>query len=289
MFRPGIPLPGTDNDDQASPHSQQGEGQPRPMEDLRQPTAAERVRTLVESRVSASLNIPGIELDELGSGAPEACVVNTDGDVILLVPTDAPAVRASVHAHAHAQDEDGDVRAVLEIIDVAPVSVPHRVRGRAWVAGWLTAVNGRHRAGAARLFAERHPSGPPASGPESKMLRLKVAEAYVDDLWGESRVETEEFGAASADPLAPYEVELLQHLATAHGDQVERLYSLLGDDACAHTAGRRAVPLALDRYGMRVRFCDAHNGFDVRFEFPEPVHDVRELRRETHRLFDAAR
>lgn len=284
MFRPGIPLPGTGNDDQASPRSQQGEGQPRPMEDLRQPTAAERVRTLVEARVSASLNIPGIELDELCSGAPEARVVNTDGDVILLVPTGSPAARASAHA------QDDDMTAVLEITDVAPVSVPHRVRGRVWVAGWLTAVGGEQRAEAARLFTERHPWCPPLSGPAWSMLRLEVGEAYVDDLWGESHVETEEFSAASADPLAAHEAELLQHLAAAHGDQVERLYTLLGDGdgACAYTADHRAVPLALDRYGLRVRFCGTHDGFDVRFEFPEPVHDVTELRREMHRLFGAA-
>lgn len=282
MFRPGIPLPGTDNDDQASPRSAQGEGQPRPMEDLRQPMAAERVRTLVESRVSASLNVPGIELDELGSGAPETRIVNTDGDLILLVPADSPTARGVIYA------QDDEVTAVMELTDVAPVSVPHRIRGRAWVAGWLTAVRGEDRGLAAKLLAERHPAGPPASGPEWTMLRLEVGEAYIDDLWGESHVDAETFTAATADPLAPHEAELLQHLAAAHPDHVERLYSLLGEDASAFTAGRRAVPLALDRYGLRVRFRGAHDGFDVRFEFPEPVHDVMGLRREMHRLFDTA-
>lgn len=281
MFRPGIPLPGTTHDDQASPRSPQGEGQPRPMEDLRQPTAAERVRTLVESRVSASLNIPGIELDELGSGAPEARVVNTDGDVILLVPADSPAARAAAYA------QDDDVTVVMEVTDVAPVSVPHRIRGRAWVAGWLTAVRGEERELATKLLAERHPTGPQAHAPEWMMLRLEVGEAYVDDLWGESHVEVDEFTAASPDPLAPHEAELLQHLAAAHSDQVERLYALLGEET-SHTAGRRAVPLSLDKYGLRVRFCGDQDGFDVRFEFPEPVRDVMGLRHEMHRLFEAA-
>lgn len=282
MFRPGNPLPGTVHDDQASPHLKQGEGQPRPMEDLRQPSAAERVRTLVESRVSAALSIPGIEPDELGSGVPESRAVNTDGDVILLVPADSPAARAVAHA------QDDEATAVMEITDVAPVSVPHRIRGRARVAGWLTAVRGPALDEAAKLLAAHDPTGPSAHSRRWTVLRLEVGEAYVDDLWGEKHIEPEDFLAAEADPLCRHEAELLQHLATAHPDQVERLQHLLGEDALRLVDRRRAVPLALDRYGMRVRFCGPYDGFDVRFEFPEPVRDVSGLRREMHRLFEAA-
>ena len=88
--------------------------------------------------------------------------------------------------------------------------------------------------------------------------------------------------------------------------------------ACA-AADARAVPLSVDRFGMRVRFCDvpvdagnhangsskaqdgvkgdrenagrgghAYGYFDVRFEFPDPVEDVAQLRRAMRILFDAA-
>ncbi|MFE7122333.1 DUF2470 domain-containing protein, partial [Streptomyces sp. NPDC057654] len=51
----------------------------------------------------------------------------------------------------------------------------------------------------------------------------------------------------------------------------------------------RAVPVALDRFGLRVRFTDpADRSFDARFDFPEPVRDIAELRRAMHTLFDAA-
>lgn len=282
MFRPGNPLPGTAIDDQASPRSEQGKGQPRPMEDLRQPSAAERVRTLVESRVSAALSIPGIELSELGSGVPETRAVNTDGDVILLVPADSPAGRAALHA------QDDDVAAVMEVIDVAPVSVPHRIRGRGWVSGWLTAVRGEQREPSAQLLFERNPSGPSPRREGWLMLRLEVGETYVDDLWGASYVEAEDFAAAEPDPLCQHEAELLQHLAATHPDHVDRLRSLLDEASAGRDTNRRAVPLALDRYGLRVRFCGGHENFDVRFDFPEPVGDVRSLRREMHRLFQAA-
>ena len=63
MFRPGIPLPSAGTGTEA--------GQPRPVEDAPRPTAAERVRTLVESNGMASLSVPGVEdPDEPGLSAP---------------------------------------------------------------------------------------------------------------------------------------------------------------------------------------------------------------------------
>lgn len=55
--------------------------------------------------------------------------VGPDGDLFLELPADSPAVRASAHA------QDDELTAVLEITDVAPVSVPHRIRGRVRVSG----------------------------------------------------------------------------------------------------------------------------------------------------------
>jgi len=283
MFRPGIPLPGSDT----------GRGQPRPVEDARQPTAPERVRTLVESSVSATLTIPGGTSPEPfppGYGSPEARVVTSDGDVVLLVPAGAPAAQLAAHA------QGDEVTAVMEITDVAPVAVPRRIRGRAWVAGWLTAVRAEDHVELAGLIAARHPDGPFADT-AWRLLRLEVGEAYVEDLWGEAHVEPDDFAAASPDPLAPYEAELLQHLAAAHQDQLHGLCGLLGERgaACAASGGT-AVPLSVDRHGMRVRFCgvdtgireDAEDCFDVRFEFPEPVGDVAQLRRAMRMLFEAA-
>ncbi|MEU8568356.1 DUF2470 domain-containing protein [Streptomyces pathocidini] len=304
MFRPGSPLPSTGRAAESTTDGARP-GQPRPMEDTRQPSAAERVRTLVESNASAALNIPGTDLDELGASAPAARTVTPDGDVLLLVPGDSPAARAAAHA------QDDDLTAVIEITDVAPVAVPHRIRGRGWVAGWLTPVRNEERAACAMLLAEQHPLGALleiqgglgidealdqacASGdfgrPAWMLLRLEVGEAAVDDLWGAEQVEPDDFAEAEADPLAPHETDLLQHLAAAHSDQVRGLCALLGDrtgEACG--LDDRAVPVALDRFGLRVRFTDVDNrSFDARFDFPEPVRDVVGLRRAMHTLFEAA-
>jgi hypothetical protein len=304
MFRPGIPLPGSDA----------GREQPRPEEDARAPSAAERVRTLVQSSVSAELDIPSGRSSEdpsapaspgpPGYGSLGARAVTEDGDVVLLVPAASPAARLTDHA------QGDELTAVLEITDVAPVAVPQRVRGRAWIAGWLTAVRPAQRAHYARLIAEQHPERPSADV-AWVLLRLEVGEAYVDDLWGAESVEPDDFAAAEPDPLMPHEAELLQHLASSHHEQMRGLCALLSEPgpACAAADGR-AVPLSVDRFGMRVRFCDILIGeasgeksgsgsgqgnespvygyFDVRFEFPDPVGDVAGLREAMRILFHAA-
>ncbi|WP_420822029.1 DUF2470 domain-containing protein [Streptomyces avicenniae] len=208
--------------------------------------------------------------------------------MFLLVPADSPVARAAAHA------QDDDVTAVMEITDVAPVSVPHRIRGRAWVAGWLTAVRDQdEHCAASRLLAERHPAGP-APGADWALLRLEVGEAFADDLWGEAHVEPEEFAAAAADPLARHEAELLQHLAAAHTEQLRSLCALLEDEGendegeATCPAWDSITPLSLDRFGLRVRLRSDASVWDARFDFPEPVGDITGLRRAMHHLFEAA-
>ncbi|XKJ39834.1 DUF2470 domain-containing protein [Streptomyces sp. 147326] len=222
---------------------------------------------------------------------PAARTVTPDGDVILLVYGESTAARAAAHA------QDDDLTAVIEITDVAPVSVPHRIRGRAWLAGWLTPVRGDDRAACAALLAERHPVGellglseasdlPYSARPAWMMLRLEVGEISVDDLWGAEHVDPEDLAAAEPDPMVAHETELLQHLHAAHGDRIGELCGLLGPRGAR---GMSAVPLSLDRLGLRVRFTGGAAGsFDARFDFPEPVTDICGLRRAMHTLLTAA-
>lgn len=243
-------------------------GQPRPggLENTRMPSAAERTRTLVQSTCSAVLLVPGLETAGSDQLMPLARSVGPDGDLFLELPADSPVVRAATHA------EDDELTAVLEITDVAPVSVPHRIRGRVWVSGWLTTVPG-------------------LSGPGRTTLRLETGEVYVDDLWGAQDVQPEEFRDAVPDPLAGHETELLQHLHAAHGEQLATLCGLLGERSAGHCPAHppAVVPLALDRYGLRLRLCeDRGRCYDARFEFPDPVRDVVELSQAMHTLFEAA-
>lgn len=259
MIRPGNPTPDVS-----------GHGQPRPEveEAPRQPSAAERARTLVEGNSSLALAIPGLSPDPAEPMVPLRHSVGPSGDVFLLFPRDAPAVRAVRRAG------DDELAAVLEITDVAPVAVPHRIRGRVWLAGWLTPV----------------PGGAFEAGTE--LLRLETGELSLDDLWGAALVEPDEFAAAEPDPLLPYETEVLQHLAAAHSPDVELLCGLIagpGTPCGAPRAASGAVPLALDRFGLRVRFTGPEGTFDARFDFPEPVDGPEAARRSLRALFTAAR
>ncbi|MEU9302250.1 DUF2470 domain-containing protein [Streptomyces sp. NPDC048269] len=213
---------------------------------------------------------------------PTARTVTPDGDVILLVSGESAAARAAAHA------QDDDLTAVIEITDVAPVSVAHRIRGRAWLAGWLTPVRGDDRATCAALLAERHPVGELLGLAEARwrLLRMEVGEISVDDLWGAEHVDPEDLAAAEPDPMVAHEAELLQHLHSAHGDRIGELCGLLGPREAGNL---KAVPLALDRMGLRVRFTGGAAGsFDARFDFPEPVGDICGLRRAMRTLFSAA-
>ncbi|WP_066942647.1 DUF2470 domain-containing protein [Streptomyces lushanensis] len=227
------------------------------------PSAAERTRTLVQGTCSSVLLVPGPDGAGPGQYTPATRTVGPDGGVLLVLPAGSPAVRAAT------RPPEGGLTAVLELTDVAPVSVPHRIRGRAWLSGPLTVE-----------------PGPSEDG--RRVVRLTVDEAFVDDLWGADEVAPEDFAAAVPDPLTEHEAELLQHLHSAHSAEVGTLRGLLGERSGALTAaGTAAVPVGLDRYGLRVRFTGVQC-FDARFDFPEPVRSMSELRRAMHTLFDAA-
>ncbi|MFD5429863.1 DUF2470 domain-containing protein [Streptomyces sp. NPDC127084] len=294
MSRPhGIPLPSAHR---SSDHSNESvtaydddeQGQPRPREGARQPTKAERVRTLVEYKASVSLTLPGARDHAPGFWEPAARTVTPEGDVVLLVPWDSPTARAAAYA------QDDDLTCVMEITDIAPVAVRQRVRGRARLAGWLTAARGEDRGRCIELLAERHPVGavPESDGeqPAWMPVRLEVGEISLDDLWGAGCVNPELLAAARPDPIARHEADLLQHLHSAHGDQVRALCTLLGGRPGTGPAEvREVVPLAVDRFGLRVRLTGTDGAvLDARFDFPEPVEDVAGLRQEMHRLFAAA-
>lgn len=275
MSRPGNTTHVTDSTDSVGAHKgaettedRSDRGQPRPsgLENTRMPSAAERTRTLVQSTCSSVLLVPGVDTAGSDQLMPLSRSVGPEGDLFLEFPAESPVVRAATHA------QDDELSAVLELTDVAPVSVPHRIRGRAWVTGWLTALPGM-------------------AGPGRTLLRLEAGEVYVDDLWGAEEVDPDDFRDAAADPLVEHEVELLQHMAAAHGEQMSTLSTLLGGRTAQDRAAQdlTVAPVALDRHGLRVRFREGGGRcFDARFEFPEPVRDVYELRHAMHTLFEAA-
>ncbi|MFE3204637.1 DUF2470 domain-containing protein [Embleya sp. NPDC059237] len=226
----------------------------------RRPRTAERARTLAAHAGSATLDLPGDREEHV---IPAARAVEADGSLLLLVPSETAAVVLTSR---------DDVAAVLHLVDVAPVAVPHRVRAHCWIAGWLSIPTGPDAERAAALLAEAAPD-PTASERAGTVVRLEVGEVLVDDLWGTGHVEPDDYADAAPDPLAGHEAELLQHLAAAHGDDLYRLAIVAGAPACAD----RVAPVSLDRHGIRLRTGGPDRTCDVRFEFEHPVADPTEL------------
>ncbi|WP_436770698.1 DUF2470 domain-containing protein [Yinghuangia sp. YIM S09857] len=241
------------------------------------PEAASRARTLAAYAASATVELPGAIGEE--QVVPAARAVEADGSVLLLLP---PEVGAAVLT---ARD---DIAAVLHVVDVAPVAVPHRVRAHCWIAGWLSAPTGAElaRARGRLAAATRDPALLTFDGARSgAVVRLEPGEVLVDDLWGAEHVEPDEYEEASPDPLAEHETELLQHLDASHGAELEHLCRMTG----ASDEGERVAPVALDRFGLRLRCSGPTRTRDVRFEFDAPVGDAAALGDALRALFQGPR
>ncbi|MGI5207288.1 DUF2470 domain-containing protein [Spirillospora sp. CA-108201] len=243
------------------------------------PTAAERARTLAYGVADGVLVAPGVPYAPV-----PAHTTDRDGRPLLLVRTDAPIVAALA-------GED-DVPATLRISDVAPVPLPDRVRGRAWVHGWLSEIPELELRGAALRLSHAHPRpelldlGAERDGRrEWTILALEVAQVEVDDAWGSATLEPEEYADAAPDPFVAVEGGILTHLDSAHRDELPRLLP-------ESVPPGPVRPLGLDRHGLWLRCSapapDAPASFDVRLPFAAPVSDLHGLRCVYRRLFARA-
>ncbi|WP_106397833.1 DUF2470 domain-containing protein [Actinocorallia populi] len=249
------------------------------------PGPAERARTLAYGVAGGSLT--ALELPE---ELVTAHVAGPDGAPLLLMPVSSPVVQNLEHA--------ADLPVTFQITDLAPVPLADRVRGTAWLHGWVTEVPLETRREAAVRLSRLHPRPDlldvgvriPLSGeePEWTILSLEVAEVHLQDTWGDSVIEPEDYAAAVPDPFVAVEPSLVSHLDAHHREELEALFRHRFGDV-SPTPSVRAV--GLDRFGLRVR-CSVPGGpapFDLRFSFPEPAADMDALRRAYRHLFRNAR
>ncbi|MFK0189376.1 DUF2470 domain-containing protein [Kitasatospora sp. NPDC090308] len=245
----------------------------------RRPSAHERARTLLEFASSAVLDVRGADLTARPGLPPQvACALRPDGSVAVLVGRESALHRITALAR-------GPLTAELDCVDVAPVAVPHRIRGRLQVQGLLSRSPGEDPAALFPRHGHRGEAG--------VLLRLEPDHLALDDLWGsECCLDPDGLAAAEPDPVAAEEACLLQHLATAHTDQLRELGARALDRPDGPPAGwhpadrlREVRPVALDRRGLRVRLLGSGSALDARFEFHRPVAHPEELPEAMHRLF----
>ncbi|GGU98964.1 prephenate dehydratase [Actinomadura cremea] len=264
------------------------------------PTPAERARTLAYGMADGVLVAPGVPYAPV-----PAHTTDLDGRPLLLLPASSPIVAALAG--------EPDLPATLRICDVAPVPLADRVRGRAWLHGWLTEIPAAELRAAALRLSRPHPrpelldlaapvppprgagGGEADEGSEWTILALEVAQVEIQDAWGSATLEPEEYADAAPDPFVAVEAGMLTHLDSCHRAELagllpEPVRPEPGADGSAGAEPRDAVrPLGLDRHGLwlrcRMPCADGSVTCDLRLPFPEPVRDVHGLRHAYRTLF----
>ncbi|MEW2141160.1 DUF2470 domain-containing protein [Streptomyces sp. NPDC005409] len=214
------------------------------------PTDAERIRSVLTAAHSMTVVTDGLRTE----------VRHLDG-------TD-PMGRLHLHPAEPGGADEYRPAIRLEFTDVAPTPVRDRVRARVTLLGRLLTP-----------YAEA------ADSAGSTCVEFDRAVLETPD--GLAQVGLEELDAACPDPLAPYEAGMLTHLLDDHRDLVTLLLRLVQPQPTAAVV--RALPVAMDRYGITLRLEEQRGHRDVRLPFPSPLDDVDQSGAQIQALFSAAR
>ncbi|MFG2297726.1 DUF2470 domain-containing protein [Streptomyces sp. NPDC048603] len=222
------------------------------------PTDAERVRTVLAAAHSMSVVTDGLRTEVHRLDGADVLgrfhlhpVPELSGPEQLARAEDRPAVR-------------------LEFTDIAPTPVRDRVRARVTVLG--------------RLLTPY-----PAESPDpSASTCMEYAQAVLETAEGIAYVGLDELDEAYPDPLAGHEAAMLTHLLDGHAELVPLLLRLAPPPAPGTTV-LRALPLAMDRYGLTLRVEYRHGHHDVRLPFPSRLDDVEQSGAQIQALVSKAR
>lgn len=239
------------------------------------PHPAERARTIATLGGRATL-LPACEEPAAAERvAPLLHQVHDDGSVSVLMTDDHPLVGTAWQAPR------GEIAAMIEIADQAPVPLREPVRGLLWVTGWLRALSDDEARAQAVLVAEERPDPRLLDvGHGATILRLEPATIVLADAESTHSVGIEDFATAAPDPFATHEAGWLRHLEIAHTDVVGALARHLP----AHLRGGHVRPLGIDRFGLRLRVEAIDADHDVRLAFARPISTMDELGGELRRL-----
>ncbi|MFB6479647.1 DUF2470 domain-containing protein [Streptomyces virginiae] len=216
------------------------------------PTDAERIRSILTAAHSMTVVTDGLRSE----------VRHLDGS--------DPMGRLHLHPAEPGGESEYRPSIRLEFTDIAPTPVRDRVRARVTVLGRLLTPYSD--------LAED-------SGADSTCMEFD--RAVLETPEGRSHVGLDELDAACPDPLSPYEAGMLTHLLDDHHDLVTLLLRLVRPLPTATVL--RALPVAMDRYGITLRLEERRGHRDVRLPFPSPLDDVEQAGTQIQALFSAAR
>lgn len=236
------------------------------------PSPAERAKTIATRGGRAAL-MPSE--DESARIAPLMHHVHPDGTATILLADEHPLVAATWQAPR------GELGAMLEVADPAPVRLREPVRALLWLTGWLRALDGDDARAEVLAVAEQRPDTRLLdAGHGATVLRLESASVVLADAEGSASVRLAEFADAHPDPFCLLEEGWLRHLELAHVDVV----GLLTRHVPERLHGGHIRPLGLDRFGIRLRVESADGDHDVRLAFSREVTTAEQLGTEMRRL-----
>lgn len=246
---------------------------PRPQWQVSVPSSAKRARTLTARGGTATVLAAGAS-DRI---EPALHHVYRDGSTVLLLPESHPLL-AMLQLTPR-----GEVSAMIELTDTAPVALRRPVRGLLWITGWLRALDPRQaRQAAVEVVAQRCDERLLDVGYGSRLLCLHPVFAVLSDAEGTAWLAPADLAAAEPDPLRHLEQDWLRHLDQVHPDVLHALARHVF--AVPHGGQAHVRPLGVDSLGLRLRIEDGEETHDVRLTFQRPATTPVQLATELHRL-----
>ena len=233
----------------------------------REPSHAERCRTLVTSATRGALCTISVEPPGYPFGSVASYGLDDDGNPLLFVSLMAE----------HTQNAMRDPRASLLVTEPVPDGADPLASGRVTLLGLLTTVPEAARP----LARDRYLGANPAAAyyidfGDFTFYRLDVQSIrYVGGYGRMSWVDPAEYASAEADPLVSSAPGIIEHMNADHAE-AQVLF-------CRHFAGRpdtrEATMSAVDRYGFEMIAVSDAGRAAVRLEFPSPCSTGDEVRR----------
>jgi len=233
----------------------------------REPSHAERCRTLVAAATRGALSTISIEPPGFPYGSVASYGLDERGNPLLFVSLMAE----------HTQNAMRDPRASLLVTEPVPDGADPLASGRVTLLGHLPTVPEDARPRTRDRYLEANPtSAYYIDFGDFTFYRLDVQSIrYVGGYGRMSWVDPDDYAVAEADPLAGAAAGIIEHMNADHAD-AQVLF-------CRHFAGRadttEATMSAVDRYGFEMIAVSDAGRAAVRLEFPRECVTGDEVRK----------
>jgi len=244
----------------------------------REPTHAERVRTLVHGQRRGALSTIAADPAGYPFGSVVSFGLADDGDPLFFVSLMAE----------HTQNALRDSRASLLVTEPVAEGADPLASGRVTLLGLLTTIDDD---GARAVARERYLEANPAASyyidfGDFTFLRLTVEHVrYVGGYGRMSWVDATDYRSATPDPLSDLAAGIIEHMNADHAD-AQVLF-------CRHFAGladtESATMSAVDRYGFDLVAASVAHRTTVRLAFPAECTTSDQVRRAMVAMLEEAR